>query len=93
MILQIFIDELLNARLSSAGLRLKQVSGSAYLETDSADYQEFDDLSLPFNVNDSGEMLLYGVLAQGAAKESSETDSHPNCKEEEVDSAVKKERI
>ncbi|KAL8530305.1 hypothetical protein ACS0TY_007368 [Phlomoides rotata] len=51
---------------------------------------EFDDLSLPFNVNDSQEMLLYGVLAQGAAKESSETDSHPICKEEEVDSAAKK---
>ncbi|KAL8555956.1 hypothetical protein ACS0TY_003686 [Phlomoides rotata] len=51
---------------------------------------EFDDLSLPFNVNDSEEMLLYGVLAQGVAKESSETDSHPNCKEEKVDSTVKK---
>ncbi|KAL8550470.1 hypothetical protein ACS0TY_009051 [Phlomoides rotata] len=35
-------------------------------------------------------MLLYGVLAQGATKESSKIDSHPNCKEEEVDFAAKK---
>ncbi|KAL8470643.1 hypothetical protein ACS0TY_033268 [Phlomoides rotata] len=34
-------------------------------------------------------MLLYGVLAHGATKESSEMDSHPNYKEEEVDSAPK----
>ncbi|KAI3449764.1 hypothetical protein Pfo_006429 [Paulownia fortunei] len=54
---------------------------------------EYDDLSLPFNFNDSQEMLLYGVLAQGAAKESSETNSNSNssCREElEVSSCAKR---
>ncbi|KAL0435604.1 UNVERIFIED_CONTAM: Ethylene-response factor C3 [Sesamum radiatum] len=53
---------------------------------------EYDDLSLPFNVNDSQEMLLYGVLAQGAVKESSESNSNSNssCKEEEVSSPAKR---
>nr|QHR96994.1 ethylene-responsive transcription factor ERF1b [Isodon rubescens] len=41
--------------------------------------------ALPFNVDDSEEMLLYGVLAQGAGKESSETNSY-SIKEEEVSS-------
>ncbi|KAL0383614.1 UNVERIFIED_CONTAM: Ethylene-response factor C3 [Sesamum calycinum] len=61
------------------------------LELHSPDW-DYDDLSLPFNVNDSQEMLLYGVLAQGAAKESSETNSNSNssCKEEEVSSRAKR---
>ncbi|PIN07282.1 hypothetical protein CDL12_20152 [Handroanthus impetiginosus] len=59
---------------------------------------KYDELSLPFNVNDSEEMLLYGVLSQTAVKESSETNSNSNsnfnfnysCKEEEVSSYAKK---
>ncbi|XP_019181066.1 PREDICTED: ethylene-responsive transcription factor 1B-like [Ipomoea nil] len=49
--------------------------------------------SLPFNVNDSEEMLLFGVLAQ-AARENSETNSSDcSVKEEEVTSETpKKER-
>ncbi|KAH6813658.1 ethylene response factor 1 [Perilla frutescens var. frutescens] len=45
---------------------------------------------LPFNVNDSEEMLLFGVLAQGAGKESSDMNSYyPNSvKEEEVSSSA-----
>ncbi|KAI3460954.1 hypothetical protein Pfo_017617 [Paulownia fortunei] len=45
---------------------------------------QYDDFSLPFNMHDSQDMLLYGVLAQGPAK-----DSNSSCKEEEVDSHVK----
>ncbi|XP_073140107.1 ethylene-response factor C3-like [Henckelia pumila] len=57
---------------------------------------EFPDFSLPFNVNDSEEMLLLGVLAEGAVKESSESNSNSNTNStscykelEEVDSHVK----
>ncbi|KAF3436161.1 hypothetical protein FNV43_RR23253 [Rhamnella rubrinervis] len=42
--------------------------------------------SLPFNMNDSEEMLLYGVLADQGAKEASETNSSIEVKEEEVSS-------
>ncbi|CAA3024929.1 ethylene-responsive transcription factor 1B-like [Olea europaea subsp. europaea] len=50
--------------------------------------------SLPFNVNDTEEMLLLGVLAEGCAtvRESSESNSAAeSCKEEEVTSNVIKE--
>ncbi|KAL8089151.1 ethylene-response factor C3-like [Apium graveolens] len=43
---------------------------------------------LPFNFNDSEEMLLFGVLAEGAI-ESSDTNSSPRIKEEEVTSTAK----
>ncbi|XAR61104.1 hypothetical protein NMG60_11034718 [Bertholletia excelsa] len=51
----------------------------------------WDDLmyrnSLPFDFNDSEEMLLFGLLAEGAAsKESSETTSSGGAKEDEVSS-------
>ncbi|KAL2535781.1 Ethylene-responsive transcription factor 1B [Forsythia ovata] len=52
----------------------------------------FDQNSLPFNVNDSEEMLLFGVLAEGGAtvRESSESNSAAgSCKEEEVTSNAK----
>ncbi|GFZ13520.1 ethylene response factor 1 [Actinidia rufa] len=48
--------------------------------------------SLPFNVNDSEEMLLLGVLAEGASKESSETISSGGIKEEEVTSVAKDQK-
>ncbi|KAA8550758.1 hypothetical protein F0562_002442 [Nyssa sinensis] len=48
----------------------------------------FDHNSLPFNFNDSEEMLLFGVLAEGA-RESSETNSSGEVKEEEVTSNAK----
>ncbi|XP_019191252.1 PREDICTED: ethylene-responsive transcription factor 1B-like [Ipomoea nil] len=56
------------------------------------DYRSFD-ASLPFNVNDSEEMLLFGVLAE-AAQENSETNSSETIvKEEEVSSEeTKKEK-
>ncbi|KAL2506605.1 Ethylene-responsive transcription factor 1B [Abeliophyllum distichum] len=41
--------------------------------------------SLPFNENDSEEMVLYGVLAQ-AAQDNSESNSSDQVKEEEVNS-------
>ncbi|GER29694.1 ethylene-responsive transcription factor [Striga asiatica] len=44
-------------------------------------YWQYDDVSLPFNPNDPQEMLLYGVLAQGAAAAAiapSETHSNSN---------------
>ncbi|GER24926.1 ethylene-responsive transcription factor [Striga asiatica] len=49
---------------------------------------QYDDVSLPFNPNDSQEMLLYGVLAQGAASAAaaappSETQSESNSPREE----------
>ncbi|XP_022872995.1 ethylene-responsive transcription factor 1B-like, partial [Olea europaea var. sylvestris] len=53
----------------------------------------FDQNSLSFNVNDSEEMLLFGVLAEGGAtvRESSESNSAAGSfKEEEVTSSVKK---
>ncbi|XP_031113295.1 ethylene-response factor C3-like [Ipomoea triloba] len=54
------------------------------------DYRSFD-ASLPFNVNDSEEMLLFGVLAE-AAQETSETNSSDTIivKEEEVTSEKSK---
>ncbi|PSS14012.1 Ethylene-responsive transcription factor 1B like [Actinidia chinensis var. chinensis] len=48
--------------------------------------------SLPFDVNDSEEMLLLGVLAEGASKESSETVSSGWIKEEEVTSVAKDQK-
>ncbi|KAH7863626.1 hypothetical protein Vadar_020043 [Vaccinium darrowii] len=53
--------------------------------------------SLPFDVNDSEEMLLFGLLAEGASKEfvsedSSETNSFGRIKEEEVTSIPKDEK-
>lgn len=50
--------------------------------------QFLDHGSLPFNFNDSEEMLLFGVLAEGAM-ESSDTNSSPRIKEEEVTSTAK----
>uniref|UniRef100_A0A169WMJ5 AP2/ERF domain-containing protein n=1 Tax=Daucus carota subsp. sativus TaxID=79200 RepID=A0A169WMJ5_DAUCS len=44
--------------------------------------------SLPFNFNDSEEMLLFGVLAEGA-RETSEANSCPRIKEEDVTSTAK----
>nr|GMD75483.1 ethylene-responsive transcription factor 1B-like [Ipomoea batatas] len=40
-------------------------------ESSSWDFRSFDD-SLPFNLNDSEEMLLFGVLEQAAAEENSD---------------------
>lgn len=45
--------------------------------------------SLPFNMNDSEEMLLYDVLADQGPKEASETNSSFEVKEEEVSSNAK----
>ncbi|CAN4120508.1 unnamed protein product [Withania somnifera] len=42
--------------------------------------------SLPFNVNDSEEMLLFGVLANAAQETTSETVTSYHVKEEEVSS-------
>nr|QNI23866.1 AP2/ERF transcription factor [Camptotheca acuminata] len=50
----------------------------------------FDHNFLPFNFNDSEEMLLCGILAEGA-RESSETISSAGGKEEEVTSNAKEE--
>ncbi|XP_057964915.1 ethylene-response factor C3 [Malania oleifera] len=47
--------------------------------------------SLPFNVNDSEEMLLFDVLAEGA-RDSSETASSAGIKDEEVTSHAKEEK-
>ncbi|XP_059625193.1 ethylene-response factor C3-like [Cornus florida] len=53
----------------------------------------FSQNSLPFNVNDSEEMLLFDMIAEGAReRESSETNSSSvGVKEEEVTSNAKKE--
>ncbi|CAI9781265.1 unnamed protein product [Fraxinus pennsylvanica] len=70
---------------------VSQNSPEYYLE--SWDDFLFDQNLLPFNVNDSEEMLLFGVLADGGAtvRESSESISAAgSCKEEEVTSNVKK---
>ncbi|XP_058208316.1 ethylene-response factor C3-like [Rhododendron vialii] len=48
--------------------------------------------SLPFDFHDSEEMLLFGILAEGASKESSETNSFGGTKEEEVTSVAKDEK-
>ncbi|KAL3644962.1 hypothetical protein CASFOL_010142 [Castilleja foliolosa] len=48
-------------------------------------FSQHDDVLLPFNFNDSQEMLLYGVLAQGASMEMepserfSNSNSNSNC--------------
>ncbi|KAK9288327.1 hypothetical protein L1049_016778 [Liquidambar formosana] len=52
----------------------------------------FNDNSLPFNENDSEEMLLLGVLTN-AARESSETLSSNRIKEEEVSSKAEEKPI
>ncbi|KAM7521705.1 hypothetical protein LguiA_011607 [Lonicera macranthoides] len=54
----------------------------------------FEHNFLPFNVNDSEEMLLLGVLAEGA-RESSDTNSDARVKEEESNSfnEVKEEEV
>ncbi|CAK7346414.1 unnamed protein product [Dovyalis caffra] len=62
----------------------------------SLDSFSWDDLlfhnnSLPFNTNDSEEMALLNVLADGAPKESSESNSSSGIKEEEVTSNAKEE--
>lgn len=51
------------------------------METFSCQDQAYNHNSLPFNENDSQEMLLYGLIAQ-AAKETSETHSCDQMKEE-----------
>ncbi|XP_010262305.1 PREDICTED: ethylene-responsive transcription factor 1B-like [Nelumbo nucifera] len=50
----------------------------------------FNESFLPFNENDSEEMLLLGVLAE-AARESSETQFRTQIKDEEVSSKQKEE--
>ncbi|KAK3014686.1 hypothetical protein RJ639_009616 [Escallonia herrerae] len=50
----------------------------------------FEHNSLPFNFNDSEEMMLFGVLAE-ATKEVSEANSSDGAKEEEVNSTKKAE--
>nr|GLL44148.1 ethylene-responsive transcription factor 1B-like [Ipomoea trifida] len=67
---------------------------SGFSSDSSPEYFSWDcrnfDSSLPFNVNDSEEMLLFGVLAQ-AARENSETNSSDySVKEEEVTSETPK---
>nr|GME18611.1 ethylene-responsive transcription factor 1B-like [Ipomoea batatas] len=67
---------------------------SGFSSDSSPEYFPWDcrnfDSSLPFNVNDSEEMLLFGVLAQ-AARENSETNSSDySVKEEEVTSETPK---
>ncbi|KAL2469702.1 Ethylene-responsive transcription factor 1B [Abeliophyllum distichum] len=47
--------------------------------------------SLPFNENDSEEMLLFGVLAQAADQETSESNSSDQMKEDEVNSTPEAE--
>lgn len=47
--------------------------------------------SLPFNVNDSQEMLLFGILAE-IASDDSNSNSSISCKEEEVTSNTKVEK-
>ncbi|KAG8370401.1 hypothetical protein BUALT_Bualt14G0113100 [Buddleja alternifolia] len=47
--------------------------------------------SLPFNENDSQEMLLYGVLAEAAHETTSESNSSDHQNDVEVDSSPKKE--
>ncbi|KAF9683004.1 hypothetical protein SADUNF_Sadunf05G0167200 [Salix dunnii] len=51
----------------------------------------FESNSLPFSTNDSEEMLRSNVLASGAPKESSESNSSSGIKEEEVTSNAKEE--
>ncbi|KAJ6681221.1 DNA-BINDING DOMAIN [Salix koriyanagi] len=51
----------------------------------------FQSNPLPFNTNDSEEMHLSNVLADGAPKESSESNSSSGIKEEEVTSNAKEE--
>ncbi|KAL2463634.1 Ethylene-responsive transcription factor 1B [Forsythia ovata] len=48
--------------------------------------------SLPFNENDSEEMLLFGVLAQAADQETSESNSSDQMKEDEVNSTPEAEQ-
>ncbi|XP_073051282.1 ethylene-response factor C3-like [Primulina eburnea] len=68
---------------------LPEYSPECSLDSPNSLSMEFHDFSLPFNMNDSEEMLLFGVLAEGV-KESSESNSNSSCKEEEVDSHVKR---
>nr|QNI23867.1 AP2/ERF transcription factor [Camptotheca acuminata] len=65
---------------------------SSFGSTQSFSWDEilFDHNFLPFNFNDSEEMLLFGVLAEGA-RESSETISSGGVREEEVTSNAKQE--
>ncbi|CAI9762722.1 unnamed protein product [Fraxinus pennsylvanica] len=52
-----------------------------------SDIKFLEENSLPFNENDSEEMLLYGVLAQAAQEENSESNSSDHqTKEDEVNS-------
>ncbi|KZV24229.1 Ethylene-responsive transcription factor 1B [Dorcoceras hygrometricum] len=63
---------------------------SSSLDSPNSLSMEFHDFSLPFNMNDSEEMLLFGVLAEGRVKEPSESNSNSSCKEEEVNSRAKR---
>ncbi|KAK4361539.1 hypothetical protein RND71_020491 [Anisodus tanguticus] len=49
-------------------------------------WSNLNSYSLPFNVNDSEEMLLFGVLANAAQETTSETVTSYHVKEEEVSS-------
>lgn len=61
------------------------------LDSFSWDELLFQSNSLPFNTNDSEEMVLFNALANGAPKESSESNSSSGIKEEEVTSNAKEE--
>ncbi|KAJ6412200.1 hypothetical protein OIU84_005289 [Salix udensis] len=66
---------------------------SSFGSFDSFSWDEllFQSNPLPFNTNDSEEMHLSNVLADGAPKESSESNSSSGIKEEEVTSNAKEE--
>ncbi|CAA2959844.1 ethylene-responsive transcription factor 1B-like [Olea europaea subsp. europaea] len=71
-----FVFHTLNSELSSnSSFGLSQESCTRDLQN-----------SLPFNEDDSEEMLLFGVLAQAADKEISESNSSDKMKEDEINS-------
>lgn len=70
---------------------LSPESSFGSLDSFSWDDLLFQSSSLPFNTNDSGEMVLFNDLGADGAKESSESNSSSEIKEEEVTSNAKEE--
>lgn len=70
---------------------LSPESSFGSLDSFSWDDLLFQSSSLPFNTNDSGEMVLFNDLGADGAKESSESNSSSGIKEEEVTSNAKEE--
>nr|GMD80305.1 ethylene-responsive transcription factor 1B-like [Ipomoea batatas] len=58
-------------------------------ESSSWDFRSFDN-SLPFNLNDSEEMLLFGVLEQAAAEENSDDTNSSDSVKTEAETAAER---